>query len=285
MITLKPIIGQFPANQLKQVWTAMSLGTSCDHFHYGTSGMAVPFAWAPWRFRGTIEAGSLFRPGIRCASVSDAWTLFYGLSRIDLSDASGSLSGTPRWQATGVGAVTATRRVDPTTWMAWHHVDVDDGLGGVYQRFSEPPRAVSAKDEIKRWWDFLPERMEDHFMADSFSGGSYQDSRSYVRWWPWWYAEVQGGELTGAVYLVVESGFSGRYYRYSSSWYHIQCYLGCQRYYSDYATQPQTFQFNKRACGVDFTLYGCYFATKGGNLGLATPILTDPQKRFQGAWS
>lgn len=285
MNNLRPFAGDFAADQLRNSWQKMTVGTYEDWNHYGTKGMFSPFACSPWRMQGTIEKGSKFRPGIRCNSMSDAWRLFYGLSRIELSDASGTISGVPRWQASGATAVTLTRRVDPVLWLAWNHVDVDDGWGGVYQQFSRPPEALSGVKKIKKWMDVLPWSGEDHFMRDVYYDGVYQGSESPVRWWPNWYAEVVSGQPTGAVYMRVESGFSGRYYKNSSTWYHIQCYLGCKRYYADYDVQHKTFTKKKTACEVDFELYGCYFATKAGNLGLGTPELTDPQKRFDGVWS
>lgn len=285
MNSLRPIVGNFPAEHLSQAWIQMSVGKYEDWNHYSTKGMFSPFAWAPWRMRGTIEEGSKFRPGIRCASVSDAWKLYYGLTTIELSDVSGSKYGTPRWDASGATAVKATRRADPDLWLAWNHVDVDDGAGGTYQEFSRPPEVLMTIRDAKKWDDLPPAGKEIHFMEDLHDGdGVYSNSRSRVRMWPWWYAETSGGELTGAVFLQVAHGFSGRYYLYASSYYHIQCYLGCQPYYFAYETQPKTFTISKQACGVNFELYGCYFATKGGNLGLKTPDIQAPKGRFEGAW-
>ncbi len=286
MNTLRPIVGNFPADHLRQGWTKMAVGDYYQFNHYGGRGMFSPFAWTPWRMRGTIEKGSKYRPGIRCASVSDAWKLFYGLTRIELSDASGRPSGVPRWQASGAVGVVATRRADPELWLEWNHVEEDDGAGGTYKKFSCPPEVLTTPKDVKKWWDILPTRGEDYFMSDSYGDkGEYLGSEAKVRWWPWWYAETSGGKLTGAVYLQIACGFSGRYYRYASSYYNIQVALGCQPYYYDYEVQHKTFTINKNACGVSFELYGCYFATKIGNLGLSTPTLSYPQQRYQGAWS
>lgn len=287
MNSLKPISGTFPADHLRQGWEKMSVGDYYQFGHYGTKGMFSPFAWAPWRMRGTIEKGSMYRPGIRCACVSDAWKLFYGLTRIELSDASGRTSGVPRWQASGAVRVIATRRADPDVWLEWYHVEESDGAGGTYKKFSRPPEVLTTARDVKKWWDMLPARTEDWFMSDSYDeeSGEYLGSDFKVRWWPWWYAETSGGKLTGAVYMQITSGFSGRYYRYASSYYNIQVALGCQPYYYDYQVQPKTFTIKKQACGVSFDLYGCYFATKSGNLGLSTPVLTYPAQRYQGAWA
>lgn len=285
MNALRPFAGNFTADHLRQAWNQMSLGTYEDWNHYGTKGMFSAFAWSPWRFRGAVEAGSLYRPAIRCASVSDAWKLYYGLTRIDLADATGRTSGVPRWQASGAVRMVCTRRADPELWLAWNHVDMDDGAGGTYQAFSRPPEVLATHPEVKRWEDLPPVGKESHFMEDFYGeGGKYDTTVSRVRMWPWWYAETSGGELTGAVYLQMAFGFSGRYYR-TGGYFAIQCNLGCQRYYFSYSTQPKTFTINKSACGVNFQLYGCYFATRTGTLGLVTPVLTDPQKRFAGEWS
>ena len=286
MNSLKPIIGTFPADNLRQGWTKMTGGDYWQYNHYGTKGMFSPFAWAPWRMRGTIEQGSKYKPGIRCASLSDAWKLFYGLTRIELADASGRTSGVPRWQASGAGRVVVTRRADPDLWLNWNYVEESDGVGGTYKKFSRPPEVLTTRKDVKKWWDILPARQEDWFMSDTYDdNGEYLGSEAKVRWWPWWYAETSAGKLTGAVYMQISSGFSGRYYRYASSYYAIQVSLGCHPCYYDYAVQPKTFVINKQACGVSFELYGCYFATRLGNLGLSTPTLTEPQKRFQGEWS
>ena len=284
MNTLKPFAGNFVADHLRQSWTRMSLGTYNDWNHYGTKGMFAPFAWGPWRFRGAVEAGSQYRPGIRCASVSDAWRLYYGLTRIVLADVTGKTSGVPRWQASGAGEMVCTRRADPDLWLAWNHVDRDDGGGGVYQEYSRPPEMLVTHKDVKRWDDLPPVGREGFFMEDVYDWeGNYDTTVSRLRLWPWWYAETQGGVPTGAVHLVVANSFSGRYYR-GTGYFAIQCYLGCQRYYYSYEVQPRTFVISKQACGVSFQLYGCYFATKLGSLGLATPLLTDPQKRFEGSW-
>lgn len=285
MKSLKPVVGNWPAVHLKNAWSRMTVGTWCDYNHYGTKGMFSPFAWAPWSMRGTIEQGSLYRPGIRCSSVTDAWRLYYGLKVIQLSDASGSTVGTPRWQGSNAEAKLLTRRVDPDLWLAWNHVMVGED-GYEYKKFSKPPLWVVTPREIKMWEDLPPVGKETHFMEDIYNEetGDYETSESGVRMWPWWYAETSGGRLTGAVYLQVSCGFGGRYYQKGGNYYAIQVYLGCNRYYFSYQTNPKTFNVNKEACGVSFELYGCYFATKAGNLGLGTPSLTQPESRFKGDW-
>lgn len=287
MNALKPFPGDFSVRRLRRAWEEHER----EWWLYGTWGEGFPFSPAPMRNMGEIEKSSQFRPGVRCASLSDAYKLYYGLTSVNFPEAQGS-QGKPLvegWRASGMDGFTLKRYVNRSLWEEWYG-ETRMGEWGEEFYVTRPYKELTTRKEIMLWSMAGIDSMEGRF-SEMEEDGLQPTARGHgdLVLLPYWYWETSGGKRTGAVYVDVNKQGAGYYYRKISGvwvYYRIMCRLGCQPTPDDSGGHVyRTFTLPKQACGVSFEVYGCYYANVNSNAGRNTPYVAEVERYYSGEWS
>lgn len=249
----QPYVGSLGASFL-QNWHRTVYGYPYAEVNwYSTKGPTVLGTPVPQGIAIPIQAGSTFRPGVKCRNISDAWKVYNTLKGFK----------TPGMAPVTSGAGWKTRRYPeeykrvftPSTWSVWHP--------------NEPPHEMTL-DEVKTWPMPTAESISGFLSANVYENNSTTPTYTGMSMlFPPWYIE----EGTGAVYLDIYYQMGGSYEQRLSGGnrtFLVTGRMGRSRYNIQKDVNTKYVEWNSTIGGVPVECIASYYSWRPASVTVPT---------------